>query len=423
MDQEDYTHPEKYLRGAYYYPDGQRPPDLPQEFIDSFKGKNIICEPIPDPDSYSGYKELCRSCGWDSYHELCTSYTSRIRVFHAHDNMGLWQIGSQWMIKDQPNDFRQGNDYMTQEFLRSHAETLDVPLIKEMRRLGKLTDQIHYTLMSVVLGVRLDSIWSTLSREQKAGYSEQLGLAIKSWQQFTSTRAEKVDGTQLFDTIIGTCFGVQPPTCAKMGFTRDEWLENLTETLRNGISRIHETTDPAIIEPKLQELKNNFPKCEPYVLTHADLNPSNIIVKDDKIQAIIDWEAAGYMPWWAERYIALAQSSTPGAAQLLDAIWDKADEEIDAATFRKDIKCNVAPLADTWLEAKIEHEPMWDSWVLPVFCECQPHRRAIRNDKIGKPWVHRVETKEEREQEDLEEANNPYWGMPWLNPDRSRKKR
>jgi hypothetical protein len=95
--------------------------------------------------------------------------------------MGLWKIGSQWMIKDQPDDEKEGNDYMTQEFLRSHADTLkNVPLIKEMRRLSKPTDQIHYTLMSVTPGVPLNSIRKTLSSQQKAGYSDQLGSAIKS---------------------------------------------------------------------------------------------------------------------------------------------------------------------------------------------------------------------------------------------------
>lgn len=37
-------------------------------------------------------------------------------------------------------------------------------------------------------------------------------------------------------------------------------------------------------------------------MSHLDLNMTNIIVKDDKIEAIIDWEMAGYYPWWAEPY-------------------------------------------------------------------------------------------------------------------------
>jgi hypothetical protein len=337
--------------------------------------------------------------------------------------MGLWQIGSQWIIKDQPNDYREGNDYMTQEFLRGHAETLDVPLIEEMRRLGKPRDQIHYTLMSRMPGVRLDSIWFTLSPEKKASYSDQLGSAIKSWRQFTSTRAEKVDGTALYDTIIGLCFGCQPPTCAKMGFTTDGWFENVAETLRNGLSKIYKTTDPVIIEARFEELKVNFPKCEPYVLTHGDLNLSNIIVKDDKIQAIIDWEVAGYMPWWAERWISIVQCNPlAGAQELLEPIWAKIDKEVEKKTFRKDILNKVAPVIEAWRAAIRKHDGITDSWLRPPFCQCQPYSRWMRSDKMGKPWVHRVETQEEREQVAIEKAKNPYYGMPWLNPDGTHKK-
>lgn len=37
----------------------------------------------------------------------------------------------------------------------------------------------------------------------------------------------------------------------------------------------------------------------PPVFTHADLNPFNILVRDDKVVAIIDWEFAGWYPnYW-----------------------------------------------------------------------------------------------------------------------------
>jgi len=60
---------------------------------------------------------------------------------------------------------------------------------------------------------------------------------------------------------------------------------------RGGLSRLHETTDPAIIVAKLAELRADFPPSGPYYLTHNDLN---IIAQDDKITAALDWEMAGY---------------------------------------------------------------------------------------------------------------------------------
>lgn len=71
-----------------------------------------------------------------------------------------------------------------------------------------------------------------------------------------------------------------------------------------------DTTEPhnnnsETIESKLQELKDEFLSIPegPCVLTHGDLNLSNIMVKDGKITAIIDWEHAGFYPWWAERWL------------------------------------------------------------------------------------------------------------------------
>jgi aminoglycoside phosphotransferase (APT) family kinase protein len=86
-----------------------------------------------------------------------------------------------------------------------------------------------------------------------------------------------------------------------MGRNTEEWPGSSEKELRLGLSRIHKTKDQAVIEEKFQELKKKFPKSEPYVLTHGDLNSSNIIVKDNKIEAIIDWEVSAYLPCWAER--------------------------------------------------------------------------------------------------------------------------
>ncbi|KAF8851612.1 hypothetical protein BDZ45DRAFT_561039, partial [Acephala macrosclerotiorum] len=265
-------------------------------------------------------EELCWSCGWNVHHEFYASYGSRIRIFHTRGNIGIWEVGARWLIRDQPNDASLGNDFITQEFLRNQP-SLDIPLIKEMRKLNAPTDKIDLTIMSRVQGVGLDTIWHTLSLEQKLNYKDQLGDAIKQWRQFTSPVARKVDSSPLDDPIIGNCLRLVAPTCRKMGRTTDEWFENLEEDLRFGLSLIHETKDPLVIEEKFQELKKNFPKSEPYVLTHGDLNLSNILVKDDKIEAIIDWEYSGYFPWWAERWLSL-RGGTDQSDELFYPLWE-----------------------------------------------------------------------------------------------------
>jgi len=109
------------------------------------------------------------------------------------------------LVRDQPNDATLGNDYITQEFLRNQP-SLDIPLIKEMQKLSAPADKIDLTLMSRAQGVGLDTIWHTLSTEQKLDYKDQLGYAIKQWRQFMSPVAKKVNGDILDDCIIGNCF-------------------------------------------------------------------------------------------------------------------------------------------------------------------------------------------------------------------------
>ena len=210
--------------------------------------------------------------------------------------------------------------------------------------------------MSRAQGVGLDTIWHTLSPEQKSNYKDQLGNAIKLWRQFTSPVAKAVNDNPLEDCIIGNCLRRTAPTCKKMGRTTDEWFENLEEDLRYGLSLRYETEDPLVIEDKYQELKKNFPKSEPYVLTHGDLNLTNIIVKDDKIEAIIDWEYSGYLPWWAERWLSLIGGNDQ-SDELFDPLWADIGLEMDEDTFQTEVIDKVAPVIQAWRKFKfyLEH--------------------------------------------------------------------
>lgn len=300
---------------------------------------------------------LCWSCGWNVYNEILASYTSRLRIFHTRKNMGIWEVGSRWLIRNQPNDMSLGSDFMTQEFLRNQQPSLDIPLLKEMRLLSAPTDKVTITLMSRAQGVGLGQIFHKLSPEQILSYRNQLSNAIKQWRQFTSPVAKKVDGSRAEDWIIGHCIRQDAPTCTKVGRTNDEWFDDLKEDLYRGLSVKHKTKDPLIIQEKFEELKRNFPKSEPYVLTHGDLNLSNIIVKDNKIEAIIDWERAGYYSWWVERY----QCVTTGYSQSDKFHWALGEEiglEMDQATFQTEVIQKVFPVFQTWQEIKysgVEH--------------------------------------------------------------------
>jgi len=379
----DYTHPERYYEGLTFAAEDEI------RKIHSKRNKegilNMFCR---HPD-----QELCWSCGWNTYNELTSGYGSRVKIMHTRCNIGLWAIGSQWILRDQPNDATLGNDYMTQKFLRAQPG-LTIPLVKEMRSLSKPTDQIYFTLMSRAQGVTLYSILGTLTPEQKLGYKDQLVDAIRQLRKFTAPAAQKVDGSALDDTIIGVCRRRHPPTCKKIGSTTEEWFEMMAEELRRGLSKFHETDDPVTIEAKLQELKDSFPKSEPYVLSHGDLNLTNVIVKDNRIEEIIDWEMSGYYPWWAEHWLS-GMGNEKEADEFIKSVWADVSPEMDEATFVEQVYKKVGAVRIAWSLARdeIEHPGMDTEFLRPPFCQCKPYAGGFGVIDLGKRYEHKLKDK------------------------------
>jgi hypothetical protein len=346
IDREDHSHPERVYKDLVFALGEDQLIELRK------KRKDIIdCNRYRRNHDGDLDEELCWSCGWKIRDELLASYGSRIRIFHTQTKVGLWEVGSRWLIRNQPG--------------------LDIPLVKEMRRLSAPTDKVCLTLMSRAQGARLDTIWHTLSPEQKSKYMEQLGYAIKQWRQFTSPVAKKVDGSPIYDTLVGSYYSRRANLCKEMGRTTDEWFEMLEKGLRHGLRHLHKGEDPSIVDEKLQELKKNFPKSEPYVLTHGDLKFNNIIVKDNRIEAIIDWECSGYLPWWAERWMS---TITTKGDPFFASIWTDIDSDMNEDTFKTEVTDKLTPVVHNWFRhaRSLEVGNDQSSWLRPGFCKCKP---------------------------------------------------
>ncbi|EXJ82330.1 hypothetical protein A1O3_06143 [Capronia epimyces CBS 606.96] len=365
-DDMDYTDPSKKFRQvrAYTAAPGQRPDPYARK-----APKNI---------------ELCWACGWTWKNQTLSSYGPRVRVMHTKNNNGIWTIGSRWVLHDQPNDRYLGNHYMTVKFLLRQPG-LTIPLPKEIHSLSQPTDPILFTLESRVPGLPLNQVWLGLSPDEKASYSRQMADILKQMRQMTSPRMQKVDGSRLDDRIVSVCSGKQVGSCFKIGYDVDQWFEDLGPDLRIGLACSLETTDPIVIEEKFRELRDNFPPCEPYVLAHGDLNLTNIIVKDGKIQGIIDWEMAGYYPWWMDRWVQGNLPGGPGSEldtdELFDPIWKELEPDLSREKFVELVHRPIEEATQAFSsctkdhpyrnvpEGLIEDCPMW---LKDSFCECQP---------------------------------------------------
>ncbi|ETI20556.1 hypothetical protein G647_08593 [Cladophialophora carrionii CBS 160.54] len=295
------------------------------------------------------------------------SYGSRVRIIHSTKNQGAWTIGTRWILRDQPNDRFLGNNYITLKFLHQQPD-LDIPIPKEVRSLSQPTDPIYFTLESRVLGDSLRDTWAEASPEEKASYSRQLAEILRKLRRFTAPRPHKVDGSQLDDFIIATCLTSGPGTCFKIPYNVDEWLDGIGADLRMGLARDYDTADQAFIEQEFQELKDGFPTCSPFVLTHADLNLTNIIVKDGKIQGIIDWERAGYYPWWMER-LAMERLGDDSIDELFKPIWEELMPEVSDRAWRR-VANNLDCMRSTYSQFDHEHPGKNKTWHRPPFCKC-----------------------------------------------------
>ncbi|EPE33670.1 Protein kinase-like (PK-like) [Glarea lozoyensis ATCC 20868] len=110
----------------------------------------------------------------------------------------------------------------------------------------------------------------------------------------------EIDGT-----IIGTVDG---GPCNDQVFESDEKNNygpyETEEAFNEGIAAAMRTFSGGIFTEMVVDMVKALPKHN-IVLTHGDIAPRNIIVRDGKIVAILDWELSGFYPEYWEYVKAL----------------------------------------------------------------------------------------------------------------------
>ncbi|KAF2833706.1 hypothetical protein CC86DRAFT_442094 [Ophiobolus disseminans] len=309
----------------------------------SFKPEDLISNIVFSPRPS---EVLCRACGWNSYHECCAGYLPRLRVFYTGLNSGLWHMGNDYVLWDRFNDSALRNDYITWKFLKDKG-TKDIPLVEEMHHFGKPEDPHQFTIMSRAKGDRLANVWHLSTPEEKENYAQQMTAALRELRQHTSPVPSKVDGQPLWDYLFGRCPGTK--MCKTIGKTTDEC-----------------------------KMKREFPDPAPYILSHIDLNFDNIMVANGRIIAIIDWERAGYHPWWVERYTSRRMALQYEHHELFDMVWAELDATIDEDAFEATVDNKVAPVLSAWLQCDTYHTEGYDIYLRPPFYKCKPWAALLR---------------------------------------------
>ncbi|KAK2754417.1 hypothetical protein FQN54_007061 [Arachnomyces sp. PD_36] len=155
--------------------------------------------------------------------------------------------------------------------------------------------EIGFILMSKVEGETLYSYLDSMSPEELQVIFSQLKSYVLEWR--------KLDSSFIGSVGYGPCQDIlfQHPRDYK---SRKQYGPfNSFEDYKLGVIDALRSSRPAGVwgekEQALKERILSFPddgSTRPGVLTHGDLHPGNIIVKDGLVSGIIDWGAAGYSP-------------------------------------------------------------------------------------------------------------------------------
>ncbi|KAI1334691.1 kinase-like protein [Xylariaceae sp. FL0016] len=148
-----------------------------------------------------------------------------------------------------------------------------------------------YTVMERIDGEIVALGWANRSEESKRKVLAQLKSLIQQLRDVQPPEAMKVvnvAGEPIYDgRLPGNSFWGPFAT-----------QEDFHLALREGIALVDDTS---LLPTDMTELfefhRRQFP---PPVLTHGDLSSLNIMVRDDEIVSIIDWETAGWFPYYWE---------------------------------------------------------------------------------------------------------------------------
>ena len=94
-------------------------------------------------------------------------------------------------------------------------------------------------------------------------------------------------------------------------------------------------------------------------------------MKDGKIEAIIDWESAGYYPWWAERVVC----GHHHPRKLDGPLWAKGWPDMDGEVFKQVFEGFWA--VHTAYDLASTKHPNSPYYMRPPFCECKPYADFI----------------------------------------------
>ena len=179
---------------------------------------------------------------------------------------------------------------------------------------------VTFLIMSFVQGEPLDEVWDTLKKEAKRSISEELRRYFDQLRLLPGTYIGRIGSRPCWDPLF---------------FGRDACGPFATEAeLNSVICAMFHKIHPTVLSRTLPRMLKEGHRI---LFCHADFHPRNVIVKDERVCAIIDWEMAGYYPehWEFEKAMFGIDWSSDWCLHLQDILKPYLDEYAVSRIYRR----------------------------------------------------------------------------------------
>lgn len=202
-------------------------------------------------------------------------------IHTAGTSTAVWALGDHFICKSKSWVPGMQSEAETIAFAQQHLPAVTIPEV-----LAAWVDESwnrFFIIQRRVAGTTLDEAWPTLSTEQRRAIAAGVARHCALLAQHTSQTFTTVSGDAIVEDFIGSRPFESP---------EPSWKPHIL---------------PRWSLPEFQAFTAKFfpngpadqPSIDEFVFYHADLGPTNVMVRDEQLHGLIDWESAAYYPrWW-----------------------------------------------------------------------------------------------------------------------------
>ncbi|KAF9062652.1 kinase-like domain-containing protein [Rhodocollybia butyracea] len=228
-----------------------------------------------------------------------TAISRGTRISNVYYGVDVVDIGDGYIVK-----FGTSVTAREAEATELVATHTSIPVARIHATLYDEVTSITYIVQDRIHGERLDKLLPTLDAEKLQVIEKELQFIFSQLSSLDTHGSMGMVGKPTyfldFHPFAPDDLGSWRATTA-LGFVT--WIIDATNI----------STDVTVFKPIDSDIFDNE---KPHIFSHGDLVPENILVHDGHISGIIDWEYAGWYPYFWNAYIALRRP-------FVDSQWKK----------------------------------------------------------------------------------------------------